>query len=130
MRQILTNREARKHNTGPQAAPTRPPATIAELVFVSCLLLAAPGAILFLGAVLLIATGIISLGNNLLLPMILALWGFGLFVNAVVGLTATCLSGWRRESFQGIPTYSLILQGGIICAMVALWCSGWQIQPQ
>ncbi|WP_437191972.1 hypothetical protein [Planctomicrobium sp. SH527] len=125
----MTSREARANKTGPLAGRPKPPGTIAELVLVSCLLLAAPGAILFGVAVALVATKVIPLEGNLLLPMLLALWGFGLFVNAITGLTATCLHGWRRESFRGIPTYSLILQGGIICSMIAIWCSGWQIHP-
>lgn len=101
--------------------------TIAEQISIAVTLLCLPGGLLYLAAILSVAFGWIDVSENLMLLMMLAFSGFGLFVIALAGLVATILQGWRKGSFQGILQFSLVVQGGIVVGMLLLWWSGWQI---
>ena len=110
----------------PRPRPTEPP-TIAAMGSMASLLLCVPGAILYVAILILVASNVIELRGQLLPSMLLALSGFGLFLLALAGLVATLLQGWRLQKFRGLEKCALVVQAGIVLAMLILWVSGWQI---
>jgi len=100
---------------------------IAELVSLAATLLCLPAAIAYLLTLVAVANHWLDIRDNLLLLMMLAFSGFGLFLLSLVGLVATVMQRWRIGAPRRRLTVAMLVHGGILTTMLLLWISGWQI---